>query len=94
MENESLTLADTKNRLSEIINDVEHRHASYTITKHGKPAAVLMSYEELLSLYETLDILSDDETMKRLAEADAEPRSNHKALSKDEALALVIREAE
>lgn len=86
-----MSLAETKNRLSEIVNDVEHEHGSYLITKHGKPAAVLISFDELASLYETLEVLSDTATVQRLAAADAQPRATKSALTKDEALSLIRR---
>ena len=89
MDLQQLPLADTKNRLSEIVNDVEHEHASYVITKHGKPAAVLVSYDEWTALYETLEVLADTATVRRLAEADAEPRAAKLALTKDEALSVI-----
>lgn len=40
------------------------------ITRHGRPEAVLISVEDLESLEETLDILSDRATMANLKEAE------------------------
>jgi PHD/YefM family antitoxin component YafN of YafNO toxin-antitoxin module len=39
---------------------------------HGRPSAVLVAVEDLERLEETLAILSDPATMRRLAESDAE----------------------
>lgn len=69
---EELPLADARNRLSELVADVEKTHARVTITKHGHPAAVLVSPEDLASLEETLDILSDPEALADIREAEAE----------------------
>jgi antitoxin YefM len=69
---EELPLADARNRLSELVADVEKTHARVTITKHGHPAAVLVSPEDLASLEETLDILSDPEALSDIREAQAE----------------------
>ncbi|MGH3471453.1 MAG: type II toxin-antitoxin system prevent-host-death family antitoxin [Nocardioidaceae bacterium] len=60
---EELALADARNRLSELVAEVEKTHARVTITKHGHPAAVLVSPEDLASLEEAVDILSDPEAL-------------------------------
>lgn len=39
------------------------------MTVHGRPSAVLLALEDLERLEETLEILRDPETMKRLAAA-------------------------
>jgi prevent-host-death family protein len=52
-------LADSPNRLSELVADVEKTHARVTFTRHRHPAAVLMAPEDLASMEETLDILWD-----------------------------------
>jgi prevent-host-death family protein len=44
-----VSLADARNRLSELITDVETTHARVTVTKHGRPAAVLISPDDLAS---------------------------------------------
>lgn len=58
---EQLPLAEVKNRLSEVVDQVETQHARVTITKHGRPAAVVISADDLASLEETLRVLSDPE---------------------------------
>lgn len=47
---EHLPLADVKNRLSEVVEQVEREHGRVVITKHGRPAAVVMSLYELEGL--------------------------------------------
>ena len=69
---EELPLVDVRNRLSELVADVERTHARVTITKHGHPAAVLVSPADLASLEETLDILSDPAALADIREAEAE----------------------
>jgi prevent-host-death family protein len=66
------SLADVRNRLSELVADVERTHARVTVTKHGHPAAVLVSPEDLASLEETLDILSTPGALEEIREAEAE----------------------
>jgi len=69
---EELPLADARNRLSALVAEVEKTHARVTITKHGHPAAVLVTPEDLASLEETVDILSDPEALAAIREAEAE----------------------
>lgn len=68
---ETTSLADAKNRLSELVNAVQGTWERVTITKNGKPAAVLIAPEDLDSLIETLEILSDPEAMSAIRDAKA-----------------------
>ncbi len=63
-------LTQARNRLSEIVDEVTATGSEFVITLHGKPAAVVMGYEDYESLIETLNILSDTEAMKALTEAE------------------------
>jgi antitoxin YefM len=65
-----LPLAEARNRLSELVADVERTHARVTITKHGRPAAMLISPDDLASLEETLDILSSPGALDDIREAE------------------------
>ena len=65
---ETTSLADAKNRLSELVSAVQGTWDRVTITKNGKPVAVLMAVEDLESLVETLEILSDPDAMAAIAE--------------------------
>ena len=55
---EQMPLADVKNRLSEVVDLLEREHGRVVITKHGHPAAVVISVEDLESLGETLDVMA------------------------------------
>ncbi|HVA61480.1 MAG TPA: type II toxin-antitoxin system Phd/YefM family antitoxin [Mycobacteriales bacterium] len=91
-EAEHLPLADVKNRLSEVVERLEREHGRVVITKHGKPAAVVLSVEDLESLEETLEILSDPRLMRRIRKADAEIEAGQsEQLTKERALALARR---
>ena len=65
-------LTEARNRLSEIVDDVATTGSEFVITRHGRPAAVVIGYEEFESLLETLNILADEGTMTALAEAEAD----------------------
>ena len=67
-----LPLADARNRLSELVADVEQTQERVMITKHGHPAAVLISPDDLASLEETLDVLSDPDALADIRDAEAE----------------------
>ena len=56
---EHLSLADVKNRLSEVVETLEREHGRVVVTKHGRPAVVMLSVEDLESLEETLDVGRD-----------------------------------
>jgi prevent-host-death family protein len=60
-----------KAKLSEMVDRVEHTHDRITVTRNGRPAAVLISPDELASLEDTLDLLSDADAMAQLREAQA-----------------------
>ena len=42
-----MALADAKNRLSEVVERLEREHGRVVITKHGRPAVVVLSVEDL-----------------------------------------------
>jgi prevent-host-death family protein len=63
MADQILPLAEIKRRLSEIVDGVEQRHERVVLTRNGRPAAVLVSPDDLEALEETLDILGDPEAM-------------------------------
>jgi prevent-host-death family protein len=56
---ETLSLAEIKAHLSEIVDRVEAHHERVTLTRNGRPAAVLISPEDLESLEDTLELLAD-----------------------------------
>ncbi len=66
-----LPLAEIKKRLSEIVDGVEERHDRVVLTRHGRPAAVIISPDELESLEETLELLSDPKAMRDIREGEA-----------------------
>ncbi len=67
-----MSLAEVKAHLSEVVSRVSAQHERITVTVHGTPSAVLVAPEDLESLEETLAILSDPETMRRMSASDQE----------------------
>ncbi|MCY4622114.1 MAG: type II toxin-antitoxin system Phd/YefM family antitoxin [bacterium] len=66
------SLTEGRNRLSEIVEDVVATGSDYMITKHARPSAVIVGHDEYEALLETLNILSDPETLADLAEAETD----------------------
>ena len=66
---ETLPLAQVKSKFSEMVDRVEHTHDRIVVTRNGRPAAVMISPDELASLEDTLELLSDPDAMRELAEA-------------------------
>ncbi len=84
-----MPLANVKNRLSEVIDRLEREHGRVVITKHGHPAAVVMSVEDPDSLEETLDILDSADLLAEIRESLSEVGAGGaEVLSKVEALQL------
>lgn len=63
---DTLPLADVKNRLSEVVERVASENDRVTITRNGRPAAVLVSPTDLASLEETLAVLGDAKELAAL----------------------------
>ncbi len=59
-----------KDRFSEYVDRVERHHERVVVTRNGRPAAVLVSPEDLEALEETLALLSDPEALTDLLEAE------------------------
>jgi antitoxin YefM len=68
----TLPLGEVKTHLSELVGRIHDHHERVTVTVHGRPSAVLLSVEDLEQLEETLAVLGDPATLRRLAESDAE----------------------
>ena len=67
-----MSLAAVKAHLSELVARVNAPHERVTITVHGQPSAVLIATDDLESLEESIEILSDPDTLRRLSASDAE----------------------
>ena len=74
---ETMSLAAVKARFSELVDRVKRQQDRVVVTRNGKPAAVLISTEDLESLEETLAVMSD----RSLA---AQIRESQKAVAADE----------
>ena len=84
---EQVTLADAKAHLSEVVEGIETEHRRVVITKHGRPTVVVLALQDLETLEDTLDLLSDPSAMADLREAAAARQAGQTIeLTKEQAL--------
>lgn len=69
MRDATLPLAEIKARLSEIVERVASRHERITLTRNGRPAAILISPDDLEALEDTLEILSNPQAIEEIEAA-------------------------
>jgi len=72
----TITLKELRPELPSVIKDIDGKLDRYIVTKRGKPVAIMMSPDDYEGLLETIDILSDKETAKRIKRAKQEIKEN------------------
>jgi len=65
-------LRTVRDHFSEFVDRAEREHERVVVTRNGRPAAVLIGYDDLASLEETLDVLSDPDALDAIRHAEAE----------------------
>jgi len=68
----TVALSEAKDKLSALVDEAGSTHEIIQITRHGHPAAVLMSADDLDSLHETLHLLSQPGALEELRQAEAD----------------------
>jgi antitoxin YefM len=63
------SLRNVKDRFSEFVDRVDREHERIIVTRNGRPAAVLISVDDLESLEETLELLGNQTALDELREA-------------------------
>lgn len=66
----TLPLSEARDRLSSLVDQVVRTHEVITITRNGKPGAVVLSADDYDSMMETLALLNDPDDLHRLQEAE------------------------
>ena len=69
------SLRNVKDRFSEFVDRVDREHERVIVTRNGRPAAVLISPDDLDSLEETLALMSDRTAIRELVEAEEAVRA-------------------
>ena len=62
-----MPISELKTRLPELVSGIAEREEEIVVTRNGKPAAVLVNYDEYERLKDTLEVLSDPILMKQIA---------------------------
>ncbi len=81
---QTVSLSHAKARLTKLLSDVEELGEEVVITRLGRPAGVLMGFQEYEGLLETLEILADQELAAVVRQGLAEAAAG-KTLSEAEA---------
>lgn len=68
----TLPLTEAKAKLNELVDDAVRTHERVTITRHGRPAVVLISVDDLESMEETLFWLAQPDVLADVAVGRAE----------------------
>ena len=68
----TMTLKKLRPELPRVVERIDKKLDRYVITRRGDPIAVMMSVDDYESLMETLDILNDPLTMRRIKRAEKE----------------------
>lgn len=69
----TLPVSEAKARLNELARLAHAQHERFTLTRNGRPEAVLLSVDDLEGLELTLEILSDQDAVTAITQALAEP---------------------
>jgi len=89
----TLPISEVKARLPELVSRVAEREDEIIVTRNGKPAAVLVGYDEYERLKETLDVLSDEDLMRQIRESERYFARGGKGLSFEEIFGEPLRQA-
>jgi len=71
----TITLKDLRPELPHVADALESKMDRYIVTRHGRPAMVLISPEDYEGLLETIEILSDKSAAKRIQNSWKEARA-------------------
>lgn len=81
----TLPVSEAKARLNELTRLAHGQHERFTLTRNGRPEAVLLSVDDLEGLELTLEILADEESVAAIAESLAELDAGKAGVTLDQA---------
>lgn len=79
----TIPLSEAKTKLSEVVDEIVTTHERVTVTRNGRPVAVMLSTDDLEAIEETIAILSDPAAMRQVEQGRAAVASGDVA-AKDE----------
>lgn len=68
----TLSTTEARQKLASVVSQVSQNGTRFTLTVNGVPRAVLINAQELESLQETVDILSQPHLVAKIAQAEQE----------------------
>ena len=87
-ETEELNMADARRELTRLPEKLAAQRATVTVTRRGKPVLAIITWEDYEAIWETLDILSDEEAVDQLRRSIQEVKAG-KTMAWDEAKAYL-----
>lgn len=81
---ETMSLAAAKARFSELVDRVARQQDRVIVTRNGKPAAVLISPDDLESLEETLTVISDRSLAAQTRESEKAAAAGERGIDLEE----------
>ncbi|MFF0818315.1 type II toxin-antitoxin system Phd/YefM family antitoxin [Rhodococcus sp. NPDC003318] len=87
----TLPVAEARAQLSRLVDEAEHTHERFVITRNGHRAAVLLGVDDYDALRETIAVLSDTDLLAAHLAGKAEVASGD--VVDGQALAQLMRDA-
>lgn len=80
---ETIPFTEAKAHLSDLVDRTVREHERFVVTRNGRPAAVLMSPDDLESLEETVEILQDRQLLESIRKSRREAAEGKRARLSD-----------
>ena len=74
-----VTVSEARERLADLLGQVEHGHAQVTITRHGKAVAAIVTMEDLASMESAEDAFWRRQLDEERAGPDYDPNERYSA---------------
>jgi len=74
-----VTVSQARERLADLLGQVEHAHAQVTITRHGKPVAAIVTMEDLAFMESAEDAFWRKELDEECSRPDYDPNERYSA---------------
>ena len=80
---ETIPFTEAKAHLSDLVDRTSREHERFVVTRNGRPAAVLLSPEDLESLEETVEVLQDRALLESIRKSRLEATAGKRLRLKD-----------
>ncbi len=80
---EAISITEARKNFLPLIDRVEEELYRFMVTKHGKPVAVVISYEEYSRMVETLRLIEDRELTREIKQGSAEAEQGNLIVLRD-----------